>query len=262
LALFVFVSADQNPWSTNILKRTLTHTIACAAFIASGYTNAGAIIGGSLTEGDANQLESWLGVGDQDFTSIFTGQAGVATAAEFHAAVDGKGPTFSIYNITHEILGDMLIGGYTQVDWGSNTGYNPDSSAFIFNLTSGEMQKIQQIYEHVSVYVNEIYFPTFGGGHDLYGGKTILGTCSGNSFYNSYTSCSGYSFSLGYGQSQGQITVSNDSGHGDGDSGISYYQWYINSLEVYTIADAQVTEPATLGLLGLGLAALGFRRKK
>jgi hypothetical protein len=67
---------------------------------ACSTAQADSVTGGLLlTPEDADQFAFWLGVGDQDFTNIWSGTAGVSTAASFHAAVDGAGPTFSIFGI-------------------------------------------------------------------------------------------------------------------------------------------------------------------
>lgn len=234
-----------------------TVSTLCLTGLLASHASAGIVTGGSLLAStDADQLETWLGVGDQDFTNIWSGTAGVSTAADFHAAVDGAGPTFSIYEAAFQNT-TIRIGGYTTLDWGGTTGYAYDSEAFIFNLDSGEAQFYQQ-YPQYAVYRNGSYFSTFGGGHDIFGGTGILGTYYGDT---SADWRDGYTYSHSYDQSQGQISVAGDSGYGGGDSGIFWDEIGVLSLEVYTIADAQnVPAPTPLGLMVAGLIALGLRR--
>ena len=220
---------------------------------------AGTVTGGSLLDSaGADQLETWLGVGDQDFTNVWSGDAGVGTASSWHAAVDGVGATFSIYNVT---LGDgstALIGGYTALDW-SDSGYVFDATAFIFNLTSGEAQFTQ--HYNNSIYRDSNYFATFGNGHDIFGGYGTLATCNGS---NHHPICDGYTYSYNYDQSQGQISIAGDTGSGNGSSGDPYYHIVVNSLETYTFAPAMANVPLPAGglLLITALGGLAFARRR
>jgi hypothetical protein len=138
------------------------------------------VVGGTLSAAHADQLETWLGVGDQTFTNRYVGVTGDPVAG-FHAAVDGVGPTISIFDVTDPATGSTAkIGGYTVVDWGSAAGYQRDDTAFLFNLSSGEKQNSGEasIVRNASNYTtltSEDYFPTFGLGHDRFGGRFSLG---------------------------------------------------------------------------------------
>lgn len=229
--------------------------VALTALTTAG--SAGTITGGALLDdAGATQLETWLGFGDLDFTSVWYGATG-ATAASFHAAADAAGPTISIYDMTLNNGDRVKIGGYTTASWAGNT-YKFDAAAFIFNLTTGEMQ--QQIngyyYGFYSIYAGVSYFPTFGGGHDIYGGGGTLGGGA-------------YTYSWTYDHTQGQIGYAGDTGAYAGDSGYSYYGHTVNALDVYTFAaaappTATIPLPATglmlFGALG-GIGALRLRHK-
>lgn len=244
------------------------HTGIAAAFTVgltlAGATGAlaGTVTGGSLLNGvGADQLETWLGVGDQDFTNVWAGDAGVGTASSWHAAVDGAGATFSIYDVT---LGDgssALIGGYTALSW-AGSGYAYDATAFIFNLTTGEAQFTQRDNSHSIYRYSSRYFATFGAGHDIFGGHDILSTCNGNNFI---TLCDGYTSSLSYDSSQGQISVAGDTGYGSGDSGYDLRHIEVKSLETYTFAPAVTPVPLPAGglllITALGGLAAARRRK-
>lgn len=246
------------------LQPRLAKSLLLAAGFSAIWSNtsrAGAVTGTLLDQNGADQLETWLGVGDQDFTSIWYGTAGVSTAASFHAAADGAGPTVSIYDITLGDGSNALVGGYTAVDWES-AGTYPDPTAFLFNLNTGEVQKTQDIPQS-AVIVHPNFFPTFGSGHDLVAGWGILGTN-----YGAIGSANdGYSFSHSFDNQQGQITIAGDSGPGPGNSGYHYDHWSVNALEVFTFADAEIAPvplPAGLPLLigALGLTGLVARKRR
>ena len=233
--------------------------LAATALVLSTGVNAGIITGGTyLDNSGANQLEAWLGVGDQDFTNVWSGGIG-ATASDFHSAVDGVGPTFSIYEMTIYDGSSAYIGGYTNLSWAGNA-YKFDADAFIFNLSSGEVQR--QIdgdgtfYGLYSISAAAEFFPTFGGGWDIFGGFGTLGT--GDSIYD------GYTFSYTYQTSLGQISVDGDAGYGDGDSGYASTLPVITGLQVFTLDQAAVVPvPAAVWLFGSGLVGLiGVARRK
>lgn len=235
-----------------------------ATVLGCGPVFAGLIIGGGpLNDSHANQLETWLGVGDQDFTNIWSGTAGVSTAGSFHAAADGAGPTISIYSVTTNFGAgpDMLIGGYTSLSWGGSTGYQSDPTAFIFNLDSLEFQQALGDPSR-SVYRNPNYFPTFGTGHDIFAGIGLLATVNGSVSFSNFT---GYTNSNAYDSNQGQISVAGDFGAGSGSSGISFSHIAVQTLDVYTFAPAAaVAVPEASGLFLLliaGTSALLLRRR-
>jgi hypothetical protein len=259
----ITVSEHFKQFSEHIMSvRTLASVVVSSflSFTALSAT-AGTVTGGSLLSAtDADQLETWLGSGDLDFTNIWSGVAGVATASSFHAAVDGAGPTFSLFGITNGNGTNAIIGGYTQEDW-SGDAYKTDLTAFIFNLTSGEIQNVEAASADRAIRTAPHFFPTFGNGHDIFAGVTILGTNSGG--LDVYSD--GYSYSQGYDVSQGQITVVGDSGGASGDSGTLEHHWSVNSLEVYTFAPAALPPapvPAGVPLMAGALGLLAWMRRR
>ena len=87
------------------------------------------------------------------------------TPQKFHQLCDNKGATY-----TRVTLADgRVIGAYTSVSWTSNAGYVNDSTAFLYDgtrkyTTNSGMWGLGAY----ATYMNASYFPTFGGGHDLY----------------------------------------------------------------------------------------------
>jgi hypothetical protein len=230
-----------------MLKKLLPAVFLLVGFQAS----AGVITGGTyLDAGGASQMQHWLGTGDLDFTNIWSGSADPATAsADWHAAVDGAGPTVSIYEARIHDGTTAYIGGYTANSWGF-TGSANDPTAFIFNLTTLEMQLQESLTSSNSIYTDASRLASFGGGHDLTDTR------------------GGYSYSYTYDISQGQITIADDSGSGSGSSGIHYTDFTMTGLQTYTFntadaaAPSAVHEPSVIALFTAGLFGLGFARRR
>ena len=231
--------------------------LALAVLAATaGSASATTIVGGSnlLSSAGADLLEGWLGEGELELTNIFTKGPG-DTSEECHDAVDGMGRTFSLIEVVDD-QGNLvqIIGGYNPQSWSSVQDYNytyPDAerTAFLFNLTSSEIQRqrlsTSELGTEIGVpqtlnYPN--YGPTFGGGHDLYTDALL---------------------SLGYAYSHTYGTGGNY-GWGYGITGGGYF--VIGQIEIFTIAledpNAPIPEPATMTLLGLGLAGIAARARK
>ena len=90
-----------------------------------------------------------------------------SSASTFHYYCDGVSPTVIIVRDTN----GNKFGGYTTSIWnqpgpGGNYGRDPD--AFIFNLSKKTKYLQTDKYVYYSIYRNNSYGPTFGGGHNLY----------------------------------------------------------------------------------------------
>ncbi|HEX2541506.1 MAG TPA: PEP_CTERM-anchored TLD domain-containing protein [Caldimonas sp.] len=90
-------------------------------------------------------LSGRLGAGDVALTRIFLGDPSTTTA-EFHAAVDGRGATFTVVEAVRAAgllqSPPLLLGGYNPLSWTSIEGtvFSPtpvEQTAFLFNLTDG-----------------------------------------------------------------------------------------------------------------------------
>lgn len=204
---------------------------------------ATSIIGGSsiISTSHVLQLESWLGESNLALTKIFSKYNDGASSSTFHSKVDNKGRTFTLMQIING--SDVrIVGGYNSLSWLSNASYNYSAAgSFLFNLTSSTLYANSRFNYYT--YNHTDYGPTWGGGHDLYINSTLSG---------------GYA---NIGHTYGDYNQYNTTSYQNSFTG-SYSSWSVGELEVFTISQDIVPEPASMILLGMAIAILWNIRKR
>ena len=133
-----------------------------------------------LTQADIAQLSNWLGNGPIRLERLYKKRDG-QTAADFHAAVDGKGRTFTVMEATTELGQTWKVGGYNPQSWASTGGFHITTedalrTGFLFKLTSRQLHRqTPRTYALDTVGSFQTFNdgkvgPVFGAGHDLYVG--------------------------------------------------------------------------------------------
>jgi hypothetical protein len=238
-------------------------------FVSAPAAHADSVVSGGtlMTQAYANQLASWLGEGDLVLTNIFSHVAGDGQASSaFHTAADGQGRTIVLMQVNAGIyysydynshqnyiadFPDQIIGGYNPQSWNNSgnwniTYYDPDRTAFIFNLSASVIQRQRLTSDawnwlYGSVQTNNAgnFGPVFGLS-DL----TVYGNLNTGSV-------SQYSYSgpgLHYPLYESNIL---------GLPGQIYFS--LGGMEVYTIANAPSAVP-TPAAAGGGVVLLGGMR--
>ena len=103
----------------------------------------------------------------KEFKLLYRASRDGFQASSFHAKCDNLPKTLTIIKATN----GYVFGGYTSLEWDSSGDWKADSNAFIFSLINAHSapQIIPvQVDDTSSIYCDDSYGPTFGGGHDLY----------------------------------------------------------------------------------------------
>jgi len=124
---------------------------------------------GKLSDGEMDQLETWIGAGPKRFTLLYSATGDGCVATTFHQKCDNQGPTVTVlYNPQ-----DSVYGGYTGQSWSGSDAWINDPTAFLYQLKfSGNDQRTKFPVVHSNsvnaIYSDNTFGPTFGGGHNLH----------------------------------------------------------------------------------------------
>jgi len=208
-------------------------------------TGVGAIIGGSslLDDGRQSQLERWLGKGELNLNNVYTLRPG-DTSAIFHQAVDGKGATFTLLDVTNGSGQSFLVGGYNPQSWSSTDGWHETErdfqrTAFLFNFTTPAVyRQVPTSYQLPSQGLrqtfNDILFgPVFGSGPDLLVNDDLTKALS-------------WQLSYGNPMNEGMSII---------DGSLGGQAVTVNAMEIFAIAP--VPEPSAGAMLLAGVGMLG-----
>lgn len=228
-------------------------SVTCASLLSSLLLAAAPAHASLLTGANQAQMAGWLGEGPLALNLLFEKAPG-RSAADFHAAADGKGRTFTLMQAFDATGHGWLVGGYNPQSWSSIGGFNmtpneADRTAFLFNLDTGvKFTQLPQLagddYGAMQTVNDAAFGPAFGAGFDLAVGSDL--TTGGVSALLSY----------------------NDGAHHqnpftsllDGSSYANTPNVTFGAIEVYTIK--AVPEPMSLLLLLTGMCALAILQRR
>lgn len=192
------------------------------------------------------QLERWLGAGRLDLQNLYTRRAG-DDSLDFHAAVDGRGTTFTLMQVSNASGGSWLVGGYNPQSWSSTDGWHVTErswqrTAFLFNYTDPRVWR-QVASDDVlpsrgerQTYNVPDHGPTFGAGPDLLVNDRLDTALSWQ-----------VSYGLAEGETEGRSII-------DLSSGGQLFR--VDALELYSVS--VVPEPGRWTMLAAGLGVLGW----
>lgn len=217
----------------------ISAALACTCSLAAAQSSTGL-----LDPSREAQLESWLGAGKQNFTEIFSAMRG-ASSLDFHAAVDGKGATFALLQVSDPAGASWLVGAYNPQSWSSTDGWHltptdAERTAFVFNLTDSVVyRQVPTTYIFPSQGLHQTYNvsklgPVFGQGADLYVNDKLD---------------TAFSWQLSYGDPA-------DEGKSIIDRSLGAQLFHIDAFQMYTLSPVPELPAPAMFAAGLGLFAL------
>lgn len=223
-----------------------------ALALGTSAVTAGDIKGGSTLLDDRShaQLERWHGAGEFNLTRVYALEPG-DTAPDFHAAVDGKGPTFTLLQLTNALGDSYLVGGYNPQSWSSTDGWHvterdADRTAFLFNMSEPAVyRQVPSSYILPSQGSRQTlnraeHGPAFGAGHDLFVNDRLD---------------TAFSYQLTYGdpREEGKSII---------DRSVGVQLAGVDAMELFTMSPVPEPATATLWAAGIGVLGLMARRRK
>ncbi len=167
------------------------------------------------------------------------------SSLDFHAAADGRGPTFTLLRVSDGPGRAWLVGGYNPQSWDSDDGWHftPrdfQRTAFVFNYTAPAVyRQVPSSFELPSQGSFQTFNardqgPTFGAGPDLFVDDTLR---------------TALSWRLSYGDPAGE-------GRSIIDGSVGGRFFAVDALEIYAVSP--IPEPAGATMLAGGLALAAF----
>ena len=105
-----------------------------------------------------NELNHWKN--NAKFELLYKKSRDGKSYKTFHQLCDNKGPTVTLIKSSE----GFVIGGYTSVDWNSNSGWKNDNETFLFSLTEKKKFRKKE-FNTYSIYCgNDVgpWFPFIG----------------------------------------------------------------------------------------------------
>jgi hypothetical protein len=111
-------------------------------------------------------IQSLFGV-SKDIILLYKASVDGFSSQTFHSKCNNQGATLIVFRAAN----GRIAGAYTPSSWTSSNNYVnvTQGQAFLFSVSGNSATKYyNNKYPQYSMYDNNGYGPTFGGGHDLY----------------------------------------------------------------------------------------------